>query len=287
MYASDASSLNHYLRQVDKIAPLSREAELEIALKWKHERCQKSADRLLQTQLRSVVSIARKFRAYGVPMQDLIAEGNLGLLQAIERFEPERGFRFSTYANFWVKARVINHVLRCRSIVQTSSGAMRTRVFFRLRRERSRLEAKLGEGPAAQAALAKEMGVSKERLSMMLHRIDSSDLSLDVTPGDGARPSMVESLEFDGKSSEEILSDNESRDTIREAVQSALTELDERELRIVKERIMADRDEELSLAELGRQMGISRERARQLEARAKAKLHKRLKSVAREVLPAA
>ena len=286
MTASDASSLNHYLRQVDKIAPLSREDELEIALKWKHERCQKSADRLLRTQLRSVISIARKFRAYGVPLQDLIAEGNVGLLQAIERFEPERGFRFSTYANFWVKARIINHVLRCRSIVQTSSGAMRTRVFFRLRRERSRLEAKFGEGPEAKAALAKEMGVSKERLNMMLHRIDSNDLSLDITPADGTRPSMLESLEADDLSQEEVIAENESRDTIKDAVQAALADLDERELRIVRERIMADREEEKSLAELGRQMGISRERARQLEARAKAKLQKRLKGVAREVLPA-
>lgn len=277
--------LNPYLRRVERIPSLSREEELEVALEWQRTKAAWAADKLLGSQLRSVVSIARKFRAYGVPVSDLIAEGNLGLLQALERFEPERGYRFSTYANFWVKARIINHVLRCRSIVQTSSGAMRTRVFFRLRRERSRLEAKFGEGPEAETALANEMNVSKERLRMMLHRIDSSDLSMDATPGDGARPSLVETLADEaGPTQEQELWDKESRETIKEAVQTALEELDERELRIVRERIMADREDEKSLAELGRQMGISRERARQLEARAKAKLQKRLKHVAREVV---
>ncbi|MEZ4373296.1 MAG: sigma-70 family RNA polymerase sigma factor [Polyangiaceae bacterium] len=250
---------------------LSREDELELAWAWKNNRDPRARERLVGSQLRAVTAIARKLRAYGVPLADLMAEGNVGLLQALDKFEPELGYRFGTYAAFWIRARMINHVLATWSIVQTRSGVMRSRMFFKLRRERSRLQAKLGDPELVKQELAKQFDLSDDAVQAMLQRLDSGDVSLDRSVREDSSP-MIEQMESDTESQEFTLMREQRQRVVREVVERALRDLDARERRIVRERLMAEDGEALSLAELGRRMGISRERARQLESRARKKL---------------
>ncbi|MGE3674342.1 MAG: RNA polymerase sigma factor RpoD/SigA [Polyangiaceae bacterium] len=250
---------------------LSREDELELAWAWKNNRDPRARERLVGSQLRAVTAIARKLRAYGVPLADLMAEGNVGLLQALDKFEPELGYRFGTYAAFWIRARMINHVLATWSIVQTRSGVMRSRMFFKLRRERSRLQAKLGDPELVKQELAKQFDLSDDAVQAMLQRLDSGDVSLDRSVREDSSP-MIEQMESDTESQESTLMREQRQRVVREVVERALRDLDARERRIVRERLMAEDGEALSLAELGRRMGISRERARQLESRARKKL---------------
>lgn len=264
---------------------LSREDELELAWAWKNHRDPRARERLIGSQLRAVTAIARKLRAYGVPLSDLMAEGNVGLLQALDKFEPELGYRFGTYAAFWIRARMINHVLATWSIVQTRSGVMRSRMFFKLRRERSRLQASLGDPQLVKEALAKRFDLSDDAVQAMLQRLDSGDVSLDRSVRDDAGP-MVEQMEDDAESQESTLMRQQRQGLVREVVERALRQLDAREQRIVRERLMADDGEALSLAELGRRMGISRERARQLESRARKKLAQSLSGQVEQVAAA-
>lgn len=277
---NESSALQRYLGEVRGMEVLSREREHELAALWRDTRSQAAARELLQAQLRHVVVIARRYRRYGVPLEDLIAQGNLGLLRALDRFDPDRGTRFCTYAQHWIRALIIQHVLRSRSIVQTHSGAFRTRVFFKLRRERRRLEALLGEGPESRRELARVMGVEQDQLGWLLHRLDSADMSLDAPVVDGS-PSPVERMEAGGPDQEESAMREQLQASLEDAVGEALQQLGEREQRIVRERLMADEEDRLSLAELGRQMGVSRERARQLELRAKTQLRRSLSGLAR------
>ncbi|MCA9644917.1 MAG: sigma-70 family RNA polymerase sigma factor [Polyangiaceae bacterium] len=264
---------------------LSREDELELAWAWKNDRDPRARERLVGSQLRAVTAIARKLRAYGVPLADLMAEGNVGLLQALDKFEPELGYRFGTYAAFWIRARMINHVLATWSIVQTRSGVMRSRMFFKLRRERSRLQAKLGDPELVKQELAKQFDLSDDAVQAMLQRLDAGDVSLDRSVREDASP-MVEQMEADAESQESTLMREQRQRLVREVVERALKDLDARERRIVRERLMAEDGEALSLAELGRRMGISRERARQLESRARKKLAESLSSQAAHVAAA-
>ncbi|MGE0328796.1 MAG: sigma-70 family RNA polymerase sigma factor, partial [Polyangiaceae bacterium] len=191
--------------------------------------------------------------------------------QALDKFEPELGYRFGTYAAFWIRARMINHVLATWSIVQTRSGVMRSRMFFKLRRERSRLQAKLGDPELVKQELAKQFDLSDDAVQAMLQRLDSGDVSLDRSVREDSSP-MIEQMESDTESQESTLMREQRQRVVREVVERALRDLDARERRIVRERLMAEDGEALSLAELGRRMGISRERARQLESRARKKL---------------
>ncbi len=277
--------VSRYDALATKFPSLSREAELELAWAWKNHRDPKARERLIGSQLRAVTAIARKLRAYGVPLSDLMAEGNVGVLQALDKFEPELGYRFGTYAAFWIRARMINHVLATWSIVQTRSGVMRSRMFFKLRRERARLQAKLGDPELVKQALAKQFDLSDDSLQAMLQRLDSGDVSLDRTVRDDSSP-MIEQLEGDNECQETGLMRRQRQEVVQKIVERALSELDARERRIVRERLMAEDGEALSLAELGRRMGISRERARQLESRARKKLAQSLGGQAQYVAAA-
>ncbi len=264
-----------YAAQARGFPKLSREEELELAVAWKSRASVVARDRLLGSQLRAVTAIARKLHAYAVSPADLIAEGNIGLLIALDKFDPALGYRFGTYAAFWIRARMINHVLASWSIVQTRSGVLRSKTFFRLRRERSRLLAQLGDPELVNAALATRLGLSADALRAMLQRLDRGDVSLDFSTREDGAP-MVETLESPSVDQEQQLMQHERQAKLKQAVKHALAGLDARERRIVRERLMADDAESLSLAELGRRMGISRERARQLEHRARRKLALRL-----------
>jgi RNA polymerase sigma-32 factor len=229
-------------------------------------------DRLVRAHLRHVVAIALKYRRYGLPVADLVAEGNFGVVHALSKFEPDRGTRFVTYAAYWIRAYILNYIIRSWSLVGVGSGALRSKTFFKLRRERVRITNLVGEGPEADELLAKTMNLPVEKVTAMVRRLESRDLSLDAQVWDDSATTVLDTLVSAGNDQEQQLGDSEQRVSMQAVVRDSLKHLDKRERYIVEKRLMADREEELSLAEIGRRLGVSRERARQLEARARRKL---------------
>ncbi|HET9959163.1 MAG TPA: sigma-70 family RNA polymerase sigma factor [Polyangiaceae bacterium] len=267
--------LARYLREAHEAPRLSREEELILARNIKATGDRQAQDALTRAHLRDVVAIARKYQRYGLPLEELIAEGNFGLVQALGKFDPERGVRFVTYSAHWIRAYVLNHIINAWSLVGAGSGPLRSRVFFKLRRERTRITNLLGPGEEAERALAQRMGVSPETMQRMLQRLEARDVSLDAHVGEDAQVRWLDLLPSE-EDQEETLFEHELGDNLQTTVRSALTVLDSRELYIAERRLMADQNEELSLAEIARTLGVSRERARQLEARAKRKLRTRI-----------
>jgi RNA polymerase sigma-32 factor len=201
-------------------------------------------------------------------VSELIAEGNCGLVDALRKFDPERGVRFGIYAKHWIRAYVLAHIIRSRVSVGGNAGIIRSQLFFKLRRERARMNNLLGESDDADAALAIRLNVSVTRLRDLLQRLDCREISLDAPP-DGASP--VDSL-ISSSDPEQAYFHHQRRSALCAAVSSALRGLDARERFIVEKRLMAHADEEFTLEQIAKNMGISRERARQLEERAKQKL---------------
>jgi RNA polymerase sigma-32 factor len=269
---STTSDATYYLATARSAPELGREEEAELTRRWKLNGDRRAANELARSHLRTVVAIAMKLRHYGVSIAELIAEGNIGVVQALAKFQPERGVRFGTYASYWVRAQMLSHVVKSYSTVGGSDGPMRSQVFFKLRRERVRVTNQLGTGEAADAALAERLGVTVERVRGMLQRLDSRDVSLDARQSsDGA--TRLDHLPAAEDQEQELFS-RQISGHVRDALRQALATLDGRERYIVERRIMADTAEELSLAEIARKLGVSRERARQLEARAKSKLRR-------------
>ncbi|UQA59363.1 sigma-70 family RNA polymerase sigma factor [Polyangium aurulentum] len=275
-----SSAISRYIAHVRQIPELSREEEVELARAWRDGSDEQAAARLALANLRHVVSIAISYRRYGIPLADLVAEGNFGIVHAIRKYDPDRGNRFVTYAAYWIRAYILNHVIHSWSLVGVGSGPLRSKMFFRLRRERARIAGLVGEGEAGDKLLAEKFGAPAEKVLEMARRLEARDVSLDTKVfEDGAR-SLVDTLVAEDQDQEERFSRAEEGARLREQLEEAVQNLDPRERYIVETRMMADPEEELSLAEIGRRLGVSRERARQLEARAKRKLRDRLQPLA-------
>ncbi len=253
---------------------LDREYETELFERLRSAGDARAADEIVRASLPSVVMIAQKYRRYGLREGELVAEGNFGLVRALDKFDPARGIRFMTYATYWIRAYVIDYVIRSWSLVGAGSGALRSRHFFKLRRERSRVSNLLGDGEEADRALAERVGVKPARLGSMLRRLDARDVSLDVPSTEGA-PALADRLPAPDDV-ETNIAERESLELVRQPILSAVKSLDERERYSVEHRLMADAEDELSLAQIGRNLGVSRERARQLEERVKKKLRARI-----------
>jgi RNA polymerase sigma-32 factor len=280
MTAASRGAITGYGGQLTQFSPLTRERERELALRWRQDRDAAAADELVKAHLRYVVATALKFRRYGIPLDELIAEGSFGVVHALGKFDPDRGTRFVTYAAYWIRAYILNYVLRSWSLVGSGAGALRSKNFFRLRRERARVFNLFTDEASAREELARRLEVPVNQLAAMLERLDTRDVSLDSQMFDGSNSRLLDTLVSDVADQEISLADDEARVDRAEAVRSAIVKLDTRERFIVESRMMADRDDELSLAEIGRRLGVSRERARQLEARAKKKLRDRLQPLA-------
>jgi RNA polymerase sigma-32 factor len=266
--------LAFYLAEAKRAPRLERDEELALALRWKAgDRA--AGDALARANLRHVVSLAMKYRRYGVPIGELIAEGNFGVVHALGKFEPERGIRFVTYAAHWVRAYILEHVIKSWSMVGGGSGPLRSRLFFKLRRERVRAVNLLGEGEAADQAVAERIGVSPSELRKLVQRLEARDVSLDVTVLDDSPVRFVDMLPAPDDQERSLFERQVGR-SMKDAVARAVSELDARERYIAEHRLMAEGAEELSLAEIGRRLGVSRERARQLEDRTKRKLRSRI-----------
>lgn len=267
-------NLSRFISMVREIPVLSREEEHALALRVRDGGDPRAAESLIRANLRYVVAIAVTFRRYDLRLADLISEGNVGLVTAVRKFDPDAGTRFVTYAAYWIRAFILNHVIRSWSLVGSGSGALRSKVFFRLRRERAKMGASPEEAEAARAELAQQLNTTPERVAEMMQRLDGRDVSLDADVYGDGKTSGIDLLE-DHTAPQDDRLDAATRDArLNGRVRSALEALDRRERYIVEQRMMAD--EELSLAEIGRRLGVSRERARQLEARAKKKLRKTL-----------
>jgi RNA polymerase sigma-32 factor len=268
--------LARYISKIHAYPRLSREEEMALVDRWSAERDPSARQLLLESHLRYVVAIALRYRRYGVPVSELIAEGNFGVLHALDKFESSRGTRFVTYAAYWIRAYALNHIIRSWSLVGVGSGALRSKMFFKLRRERVRIANLVGEGDHADEMLAERLNLPKAKVTSMVRRLESRDVSLDTRAHADSSVTLLDGLVAGDANQEQLMSDNELGGRMRDVVRVAIDVLDHRERYIVEKRLMADSDEELSLAEIGRQLGVSRERARQLEARAKRKLRSRI-----------
>jgi RNA polymerase sigma-32 factor len=253
-----------------KRAPrLDSELELELISTWQAKGDKKAAERVIEANMRQVVFAALKFRHYGFPVADLISEGSLGLMKALDRFEAGKGARFSTYATYWIRAQIVGLVMGSWSLLSGRSGALHSRTFFRLRRERARLES-LHPAEEVPLLLAKHFEVSLSRMHTMLGQLDNRELSLDAQVGTSGQTLMDELSASDDQGGD--LERREETDQVKRALGRGLELLDPRERYIVEQRLMADPEEARSLAEIGAHFGVSRERVRQLEERAKGKL---------------
>jgi RNA polymerase sigma-32 factor len=273
--ASPDTSLNVYMQRVRAVPRLSREEEHDLAIRARAgDRA--AADALVEANLRFVVAVALQYRRYGIPIWELIAEGSLGLMMAVRKFDPERGTRFVTYAGYWIRAYVLDLVVKSTSMVGAGSGVLRSKLFFRLRRERAQIASMEQDPERRLELLAQRFNVDVDKARSMLMQLDARDVSLDVSAYPESTATLLDTLRDAGDDQERELMQAQAQQRVHEDLTDALRSLDNRERYIVENRIMGD--EELSLAELGRHLGVSRERARQLEARAKRKLRRQLEA---------
>ncbi len=272
-----SASLDRYIQQVRAIPKLSREDEHQFALRVA-EGDQAAADKLVEANLRYVIAIALQYRRYGVTLGDLIAEGSVGLVTAVRKFDPHRGTRFVTYAGYWIRAFVLEAVVRSSTMVGAGSGPFRSKLFFRLRRERARLSNVIADPDELTEKLASEFDTTKEKMTELLRRLDQREISLDAPAYHDSDSTLVEMLPGSAEPQDQVVARQRRHSGIQTRLAGALSVLDDRERLIVEKRILSD--DSASLASLGRELGVSRERARQLEARAKRKLAEELKDLA-------
>ena len=275
-YSSARSAETGLVRFVDtakRFPMLSPDREQALAQAWRTSGDRKALEQLVGAHLRLVLKIARGYRGYGLPLADLVAEGNLGLMQAAHKFEPERGFRFATYALWWIMAAIQEHVLRSWSLVKVGTTGAQKKLFFNLRRLKARIEDAGGtELPAAAVArIAKDLDVPAADVIEMNRRLAGGDHSLDA-PVEGGEGDRLALLVDDRPSPEAMVAEADEAAKRRRLLDGALKVLDERERRILFERRLSD--EPLTLEALSQQLRVSRERVRQLEVRAFRKLQR-------------
>lgn len=253
---------------------LERDEEQALAQAWKHDKDQEARNRIAMAHMRLVVSMAGKFRNFGLPLGDLVQEGYIGLLEAAARFEPERQVRFSTYASWWIRASIQDYVLRNWSIVRGGTSSAQKALFFNLRRLRARLAR--GDvhltSEAMHQEIATALGVSTADVRTMDARLSSADISLQapVSSGEGEGASRLEFLASDAPLPDEQALDSIDGERRHHWLHSALGQLNEREMKIIRARRLAE--DGATLEELGAVLGISKERVRQIENRALEKL---------------
>ena len=275
-------------RTAMKAELLDAETELKLAYAWRDERDEQALHRLITAYMRLAISMASKFKRYGAPMNDLIQEASLGLMKAADKFDPDRGVRFSTYAVWWIKASIQDHVMRNWSMVRTGSTSSQKSLFFNLRRVQARLEreaqarGEVLDRHDMRQKIATEVGVPLHDVEMMEGRLSGSDFSLNATQSseDEGRE-WIDALEDESDQASETVENSHDTDTLRQWLLTALSSLNDREQFIVRERKL--RDQPRTLESLGGELGLSKERVRQLEAAAFGKMRKNLEWQSKEV----
>jgi RNA polymerase sigma-32 factor len=270
--------LSRYLEEIRRFPMLEPRQEYMLAKRWREHGDRAAAHQLVTSHLRLVAKIAMGYRGYGLPISEVISEGNVGLMQAVKRFEPEKGFRLATYAMWWIKASIQEYILRSWSLVKMGTTANQKKLFFNLRKAKSKISA-LGEGdmrPDQVAAIAKRLGVTAQDVVDMNRRL-AGDASLNAPiRDDGESGEWQDWLADETASQETVLAEHEEFDNRKKALNEALAVLNERERRIFEARRLAD--DPVTLEELADEFGVSRERVRQIEVRAFEKVQNAVKN---------
>lgn len=255
---------------------LERDEEHALAVRWKDDRDQEALHQITVAHMRLVISMASRFRSFGLPMSDLVQEGYVGLLEAAARFEPEREVRFSTYAGWWIRSAIQDYILRNWSIVRTGTTAAQKSLFFNLRRLRAKINSSLNGSMTdeGRAYVAEQLGVERREVEAMEMRLSGHDQSLNAPISEAGEDDWQDFLADDRPSPEDVVTGMRDASTRSKWLAEALSELSERERTIIDQRRL--RDEGATLEELGRELGVSKERVRQLEHRALMKLRDRL-----------
>ncbi len=277
------AGLNRYLSEIKKFPILTPEEEYMLAKRWTEHQDTDAAAKLVNSHLRLVAKIAMGYRGYGLPTSELISEGNIGLMQGVKKFEPERGFRLATYAMWWIRASIQEYILRSWSLVKMGTTAAQKKLFFNLRRMKNRIEA-FEDGdlkPEDVTKIATDLGVSEEDVISMNRRMAmGGDTSLNVPLRDDSEGSWQDFLVDDEPLQDERVAEAEEARVRHELLVEALEALNERERHILTERRLTD--EPKTLEELSQVYDVSRERIRQIEVRAFEKLQKALMNLAGE-----
>ena len=273
-------NLSRYLEEIQKFPMLKASEEYTLARSWRENDDTVAAHKLVTSHLRLVAKIAMGYRGYGLPVAELISEGNIGMMQAVKRFDPERGFRLATYAMWWIKASIQEYILHSWSLVKIGTTAAQKKLFFNLRRLKGQMQA-IDDGdlsPETVKAIATRLEVSEKEVISMNGRLSGPDHSLNapkIVDGDGE---WQDWLEDEGQNQEQSLAETEELDKRTKLLNEAMERLDTRERHILSQRKLIDTP--LTLDELSKEYGISRERVRQIEARAFEKLQKHIKELA-------
>jgi RNA polymerase sigma-32 factor len=269
--------LTHYLEEIRRFPMLERQEEYMLAKRWREHGDRYAAHKLVTSHLRHVARIARDYRGYGLAISEAISEGNVGLMQAVERFDPEQGFRFATYAVWWIKAAIQEYILRSWSLVKMGTTANQKKLFFNLRKAKSKISA-LDEGdlhPDQVKLIAKRLGVTDQDVVDMNRRL-GGDASLNAAiREDGDSGEWQDWLVDESPDQETTLAASEEFDNRRKTLSDALTVLNKRERRIFETRRLAE--EQIKLVELAEEFGVSRERVRQIEVSALEKVQNAVK----------
>ena len=279
---SPEQGLSRYLSEIRKFPMLEKNEEFMLARQWRDHEDTEAAERMVTSHLRLVAKIAMGYRGYGLPMAEVISEGNVGLMQAVKKFDPEKGFRLATYAMWWIRAAIQDYILRSWSLVKLGTTAAQKKLFFNLRRLKGEMKA-LDEGdlrPEQAQLIAEKLNVTEAEVYSMNGRMSGSDASLNVPMGADGDMEWQDWLADDEPGPAETFANRQELDSRMELLTRSMEDLSERERHILTERRLID--EPKTLEELSDQYGVSRERIRQIEVRAFEKLQKTMKRLAKE-----
>jgi RNA polymerase sigma-32 factor len=277
--------LDRYVAEVSRHPVLSREAELDLARRWRDQQDVTAAHELVVANLRFVVKVAWEYRGYGLKLLDLVQEGNIGLMRAVKKFDPDRGYRLISYAVWWIRAQIHEFIMRSWSLVKLGSGRLKRKLFFKLRSARSRMEQD-GVGAAVSSKdIAAQLDVPSDIVSEMELRMAGRDFSLDAPIEGHEDVAHIDALAGHGPDADETIDRARDVKLLRGVIAEARSELDDKERDILEHRLLTDEPE--TLADIGRRHGVSRERARQIESKLLDKLRERTLAGAAPLSPTA
>ncbi|HEV2533059.1 RNA polymerase sigma factor RpoH [Phenylobacterium sp.] len=280
---SPEGGLSRYLSEIRKFPMLAKDEEFMLAKAWQEHEDPEAAHRLVTSHLRLVAKIAMGYRGYGLPIGEVISEGNVGLMQAVKKFDPDRGFRLATYAMWWIRASIQEYILRSWSLVKMGTTAAQKKLFFNLRKAKSEIEA-LQEGdmrPEQVSQIATKLGVLDSEVISMNRRLSGGDASLNAPLRADGESEWQDWLVDDVTPSQEtVVADSQEKSIRMGLLEEAMAELTDRERHILTERRL--KDDPTTLEELATEYGVSRERVRQIEVRAFEKLQKAMRTAAEE-----
>ena len=265
------NSLEAYLLQINQFPLLTQEEEFKLAVRYRKYNDIEAAHKLITSNLKFVVKVAFEYKSYGVKIQDLVQEGNIGLMMAVKKFNPHKGYRFISYAIWWIRAYIQNFIIKTWSLVKIGTTQAQKKLFYKIGKVRKALESN-GAGEKKYERLARDLNVAKEDIIEMEQRMAARDLSLDAPFDEGQELTHLELLRENSPDQEEAIAQEEEKRVRQLEVQNAMKRLNEKEVYVIRNRVMAD--EPLTLQQIGTHLKLSRERVRQIESEALKKLKK-------------